>query len=79
MPRYFFDLSGGDIETQDDEGLPLPDDAAAHDKAITFARDLLAAGVLEGRLALHERIIIRDETGRCVESLTLGQSVGRPQ
>jgi hypothetical protein len=76
MKRYFFELKGGDIETEDEDGLALPNDAAAHDKAVAFARDLLAAAVLEGRLALHERIVIHDESGRTVESLSFGQSVG---
>jgi hypothetical protein len=79
MPRYFFELKGGDIETEDEDGFPLPDDAAAHQQAVTFARDLLAAAVLEGRLALHERIVVRDEAGRLVESLSFGQSVGLPE
>jgi hypothetical protein len=76
MPRYFFELRGGEIETEDEDGLQLPDDAAAREKGVTFARDLLAAAVLEGRLALNERIVIRDDTGRFVESLSFGQSVG---
>jgi hypothetical protein len=76
MPRYFFMLRGGDIEADDPDGLVLPDDAAAHEKAIVFARDLLAAAVLEGRLALQERIEVRDENGRTVANLSFGQSVG---
>ena len=79
MPHYFFDLRGGEIETDDEDGLPLPDDAAAHQKAVTFARDLLAGAVLEGRLALHERIVVRDASGRLVESLSFGQAVGLPE
>jgi hypothetical protein len=78
MPRYFFTLRGGDIDTEDEDGIALPDDAAAHERAVDFARDLLAAAVLEGRLALHERIVVRDETGRSVESLSFGQAVGLP-
>jgi hypothetical protein len=78
MPRYFFKLRGGDIETDDEDGLALPDDEAARDKAVAYARDLLAAAVLEGRLALHERIEVEDQTGRAVASVTFGQSVGLP-
>lgn len=53
----------------------LSDDAAAQRKALAFAREQLAAAVLEGRLALHERIEVQDETGRTVASVSFGQSV----
>lgn len=79
MPHYFFELRGGDIEADDLEGLELPNDEAAHAKGLVFARDLLAAAVMEGRLALHERIDIRDQMGRMVESISFGQAVGLPE
>jgi hypothetical protein len=61
VSRYYFILRGGDIETDDPDGIVLPDDAAAQRKALAFARDQLAAAVLEGRLALHERIEVQDD------------------
>jgi len=79
MPRYFFHLREGTIETDDPEGLILPDDEAAREQAMEFARDLLAAAVLEGRLALHERILVVDETGRTVLDLAFSQAVRMPE
>jgi hypothetical protein len=56
--------------------LELRDDAAAREKAMIFARELLAAAVLEGRLALRERLMVEDESGRLVLKISLGQSAG---
>ena len=78
MPRYLFHVRGGPIEADDAEGLDLPNEEAARQKAAEFARDLLAAAVLEGRLALTERIVICDAEGREVAALSFGQSVGLP-
>ena len=79
MPRYFFHLHDDEIEIEDPEGLVLPDDEVALERASKFARDLLAAAVLEGRLALHERIVVQDENGRSVLTLSFGQAVGLPK
>jgi len=79
MPQCFFVLRGGAIETDDEDGLSLPDDAAARKKAVSFARDLLAAAVMEGRLALHERIVIQNEDRETIEEVTFGQAVGLPK
>ena len=79
MPRYFFHLQDGEIETTDPEGLILPDDGVARERATAFARDLLAAAVIEGRLALHERIVVEHENGRPVLTLSFGQAVGLPK
>ncbi len=78
MQWYLFQLRGGDIETIDEEAVPLPGDAAAHERAILIARELLAAAVLEGRLPLDERIEIADSSGSPIGSVTFGQAVGLP-
>ncbi|MBC9033721.1 hypothetical protein IAG41_15100 [Sphingomonas sp. JC676] len=76
MAQYFFRLRNGGIETDDEESLDLPDDTAAREKAMISARELLAAAVLEGRLALRERLLVEDESRRLVLSMSLGQSAG---
>ena len=40
MPRYFFDLVD-DKKVYDKKGVSLPNDKAAHQYALTFARELM--------------------------------------
>ena len=75
MPQYFFLLRDGEFDFDDDEGLELANDASARDKAIVFARDLLAAAVIDGRLPLDERVLVMAQDGRKVFSMTFGQAV----
>lgn len=79
MPRYFFHVRGGPIEADDEEGSDLPNSAAAERYAVAAARELLAAAVLEGRLALDERIDVNDSAGRRLLSLSFGDAVGAPR
>lgn len=69
MPRHFFHVRGGLIEANDEkgEGGEFADEAAAHNHALTCARDLLAAAV-----------IVEDEAGRMILSPTLGEAVVAP-
>lgn len=76
MPRYFFHVRGGPVEADDEEGSELPDAAAAERYAISAARELLAAAVIEGRLPLDERIEVSDASGRRLLSLSFGDAVG---
>lgn len=75
MPCYFFLLRNGEFDVEDDDGLELPDDVSARDKAMHFARGLLAAAVLDGRLPLHERVVVMAQNGREVVSVSFGQAV----
>jgi hypothetical protein len=76
MACYYFLLRDGEFDLDDEEGLELADDENARRKAVYFARELLAAAVIEGHLPLHERLVVEDETGREVISITFGQAVG---
>lgn len=76
MPFYFFHARGGEVECDDDEGSELPSDQVAREKATYYARDLLAAAVMDGRLALHESIVVEDDGGRTILTLTFGEAVG---
>ncbi len=80
MPRFFFHIRGGEIECEDEEGLDLPDDGAAQKEAIRSARHLLAAAVLEGQLPLEESIVVADDGGGTITTVTFGEAVGnRPR
>jgi hypothetical protein len=76
MPLYFFLLRDGEFDVDDEEGMELAGDASARDKAVFFARDLLAAAVMRGRLPLDERVLVMSQGGREVLSMTFGQAVG---
>jgi hypothetical protein len=80
VPRFFFHIRGGEIECDDEEGLDLPGEGAARYEAVRSARDLLAAAVLEGRLPLQESIVVTDDGGGTITSVTFGEAVGhRPR
>jgi hypothetical protein len=63
MPRYFFHLQN-DIHVHDEEGQELPDDGAALDAAVKFARDMASHSVREGHLALSHFIRCAADDGR---------------
>lgn len=61
MPRYHFNIRNGYGFTPDEEGLELSSDQDARMQAISGARSLMSAEVLEGRLDLHGRIEVTDD------------------
>ena len=65
MPRYYFHLYNHD-RIPDEEGVDLPDLAAARQEAVLSARELMAADVARGRLQLDQRIEVTDENSRIV-------------
>ena len=74
MPRYFFHLHN-DIETRDEEGIELPDLAAARGVAEHEARAIAAEAVANGRLCLHHSIEVTDESGASVLTVRFGEAV----
>jgi len=71
MARFFFHLRDCSGELIDEEGTELPSLAAAREKALEAARDILSHEMKAGRLNLSCRIDIADEQGRVVGSLPL--------
>ena len=65
--RYFFHLHN-DIQTQDEEGLELPDLAAARLHAEQAAREMAAESVRQGHLNLSHciEVVSADETERLI-------------
>jgi Domain of unknown function (DUF6894) len=73
--RYFFVIKNGPIEGNDEEGLVLPDDAAANEHALRIIRELKEAGGYdEGDWTL----IVFGEGGRQVCSVPFA-TVSLPQ
>ena len=74
MPRFFFHVID-DFVSRDDEGLDLADAGAARQAALAGARAMMCDQLAEGRLALHHRIEVRDETGEEVLNLPFADAV----
>jgi len=63
MPRYHFNLRD-DLDAADEEGMELPDLAAAREQAITEARQIACASLKEqGRINLSHYIEVTDSGG----------------
>jgi uncharacterized heparinase superfamily protein len=75
MPHYFFDLVNGSGLTRDDEGQELPDLEAARLEAIRQARPIIAEEVLNGRIDLTGRIVVRSDGPDSVLELPFGEAV----
>ena len=60
MARYHFNIRNGHGFIPDDEGMTLSSDDEARAHAITGARSLMSAEVLEGMLDLNGQIEITD-------------------
>lgn len=74
MPRYYFNLFDDSVAV-DDEGLELPDIAAARAQAIRGARSLIASQAEQGRICLNCRIEVEDENRRPVLILPFTEAV----
>lgn len=58
MPRFYLHIRSGPDFIEDEEGMELPDLAAARKEAIRGARGLMSAEVLDGSLTLDQSIEI---------------------
>jgi hypothetical protein len=74
MPRYFMHLIDSVDETLDPEGVELPAEAVPG-AALMAARDCIAGDVSTGRIDLHCRIDVHDESGKLVHSLPFAEAV----
>jgi hypothetical protein len=75
VPRYFLHLFDG-VDSIDEEGTELADDAAAFALALRSARELAADEVKRGCLDLDHRIEAFDENSRLVASISFGEAAG---
>jgi hypothetical protein len=67
MPRFYFHVFN-DVVAMDEEGIELPDLAAAREQAMDGARELVCEAINKGHLNLDHRIEVTDEAG---ETLTI--------
>ena len=74
MPRYFFHVYD-DIIAEDEEGVELPNVAAARLNALVSARDLIAEQVKRGYFVLSHWIDVVDEHGDKVLTIRFGDAV----
>jgi hypothetical protein len=75
MARYYFHLHN-DVECRDEIGQDFPTLNAAVGQATEYAREMAAASVKElGRIVLHHRIDLEDESGAIVHTVTFGEAV----
>ena len=75
MPRYFFHLRN-DHSLTDEEGTLLPDDAAARERAMTFALSMAAASIVEmQKLDRRHFIEVANEAGEVVHQARFGDVI----
>jgi hypothetical protein len=71
MSRYFFHVQNGSDVLQDPDGQEFSDLAVAKEEAAAAARDLMSECLRVGEpLGLHRKIVIEDEQGLTVASVT---------
>ena len=75
MPRFYMHICNGTGFVEDMEGVELPDEATARAKAIEAARDVMAADLRAGELALTSFIEVEDEGKRLLFTLTFADAV----
>ncbi len=74
MPRYFFHVYD-DVISHDEEGVELPNVAAARLQAIIGARDIISEQVKHGRFVLSHWIDVLDENGDAVLTVAFRDAV----
>ena len=75
MARYHFNIRNGHGYTADDEGQDLASDDEARLYAITGARSLLSAEVLEGMLDLNGQIEVTDGGNAPIMAVRFAEAV----
>ena len=74
MPRYFMHLKDSTDEILDPDGIEMTADALPA-AALKSARDCIAGDVKDGRIDLHYRIDVLDESGTLVHGLVFSDAV----
>ena len=75
MALYYFHLRDGTDMLLDPEGSELPDFPAVRAQALTGARSIMSADILEGRMQLDLRIDVEDAAGSLVYRLPFTDAV----
>lgn len=64
MPRFFFHIVNGNGETRDEEGVELPDLAAARREALSGIRSMLREELTHGMIDFAGKVCITDHCDR---------------
>ncbi len=75
MPRYFFHVEDEQGWIKDEEGLELPDLAAAVKEADGTAIDLAKAAIQEGQPVDGRTVVVFDEQGRPIYRLPVKRTI----
>jgi hypothetical protein len=75
MRRFYFHLRQGDQLLPDDEGVDLPDIAAAQREALTAAREIVTEAITSGKQTVPEAFVIADEAGLALDTVPLAAVV----
>ena len=75
MPRFYLHLCDGNGFIEDQEGVELPDEAAARRAAIDGARDVMMGELRNGELDLSSFIEVEDERKTLLFTLTFAEAV----
>ena len=75
MARYFLHVCNGNGFTEDEEGLELPNAAAARAKAIEGLRDIMAAELKGGIVNMASFIEVEDGDHKLVETVSFSDAV----
>ena len=71
MARYYFHVRRDGQLIRDEEGVDLSDISAAKQEALKGARELLADAIKTGRRTVPDALVVTDEAGREVDTVTL--------
>jgi hypothetical protein len=74
VPRFFFNVYD-DVIAEDEEGVELPNLAAANLQALRGARDLISEQVKHGYMVLSHWIEVFDEHGEKVLTVTFREAI----
>ena len=69
MPRFYFHLSANGKLVKDEQGLELPNLAAAQHEALLGAREIVAEAIKSGAQELPDGFLIEDEAGRALKTV----------
>ena len=75
MPRFFLHIDNGFQCIEDEEGSVLPDLAAERNEALTSARQLWAAAILQQRDLGRRRFVISDADGVEIDSVEMDEAL----
>jgi hypothetical protein len=78
MARFYINFRNGDEIAKDDEGLDLPNLEEARAAALVSAREILADNVKGGAKNPLQAVIITDESGREIMTITAKEVLPDP-